>query len=68
MNAKQMKQARWMGWAMVALGPVSLLLLLWSSQGADMDMVQCFLLVSMMMPTLFGLAVLVLLKRIPEQD
>jgi len=67
MNAKQKNQARWLGRALVALGPISLLLL-WSLQGAELDTVQYFLLASMMLPTLFGLAVLAMLKRIPEQD
>lgn len=67
MNAKQKRQARWMGWAMVALGPVSLLSL-WILQGSDLDTMQYILLASMMIPTLFGLAVLTLLKRIPEEN
>ena len=67
MDAKQKKQARWRGWILVALGPVSVLTLL-IFQGADLDLTQLLLSASMLLPTLFGLAVLSLLKRIEDQD
>ncbi|MDD3398872.1 MAG: hypothetical protein PHW93_04660, partial [Candidatus Methanomethylophilaceae archaeon] len=57
MNDKQRTQARWMAWVLVAIGPLSMAALL-AVQGTDLDLVQSVLVASMILPTLFGLAVL----------
>lgn len=64
MNDKQRTQARWMAWVLVAIGPLSMAALL-AVQGTDLDLVQSVLVASMILPTLFGLAVLLMLRRIP---
>ena len=67
MNEKQRTQARWLAWLLVAIGPVSMAALL-AMQGTDIDLLQTMLVASMILPTLFGLAVLMMLRRIPVEE
>lgn len=67
MNAKQWMMAKAMAWVLVIVGPVSALALA-MSQGWEMDSVNMILAGSMMLPTIFGVAVLLILRRIPVED
>ncbi len=66
MNTKQRAQTRWVAWVLLFLGPVSATTFL-AIQGTELDMVQMALMVSMLLPSFFGLAVLLLLNRMSEQ-
>ncbi len=67
MNAKQRKEARILAWVLVAMGPLSTGMLV-LSLGGNLDSVQVILGVSMLLPMLFGLALLVMLKKLPPED